>query len=83
MEGTKVAFSTDSVIRRHPSAGYMLAQGPSQAVVSLEWDSIWAIDKKVIDLVTLRFGVIGTANMCVLLQSTHSQIDCGMPSFAG
>ncbi|KAJ8523145.1 hypothetical protein ONZ45_g374 [Pleurotus djamor] len=28
---------------------YMLLQGPSQAVVSLEWDSIWAINKKIID----------------------------------
>ncbi|KIJ35702.1 hypothetical protein M422DRAFT_180403, partial [Sphaerobolus stellatus SS14] len=34
---------------------YMLSQGPSQAVVSLEWDSIWAINKKVIDPVAPRF----------------------------
>jgi glutamyl-tRNA synthetase len=37
---------------------YMLAQGPSQAVVSLEWDSIWAMNKKVIDPVAPRFWAL-------------------------
>ncbi|KAL4067745.1 tRNA synthetases class I, catalytic domain-containing protein [Scleroderma yunnanense] len=37
---------------------FMLAQGPSQAIVSLEWDSIWAINKKVIDPVAPRFWAI-------------------------
>ncbi|KAH7910640.1 tRNA synthetases class I, catalytic domain-containing protein [Hygrophoropsis aurantiaca] len=37
---------------------FMLAQGPSQAVVSLEWDSIWAINKKVIDPVAPRFWAV-------------------------
>ena len=27
----------------------MLAQGPAQAIVSLEWDTIWAMNKKVSD----------------------------------
>ncbi|KAG1877699.1 tRNA synthetases class I, catalytic domain-containing protein [Suillus subalutaceus] len=36
---------------------FMLAQGPSQAIVSLEWDMIWAINKKVIDPV--RSAVLG------------------------
>lgn len=36
----------------------MLAQGPSQAIVSLEWDSIWAINKKVIDPVAPRHWAI-------------------------
>ena len=40
----------------------MLAQGPSQAVVSLEWDSIWAINKKVIDPVAPRFWAIEKEN---------------------
>ena len=31
----------------HPR--FMLAQGPSQAIVSLEWDTIWAMNKKVSD----------------------------------
>ena len=37
---------------------FMLSQGPSQAVVSLEWDSIWALNKKVIDPVAPRFWSI-------------------------
>ncbi|KAG2146845.1 tRNA synthetases class I, catalytic domain-containing protein [Suillus bovinus] len=37
---------------------FMLAQGPSQAIVSLEWDMIWAINKKVIDPVAPRFWAI-------------------------
>ncbi|KAF8590002.1 glutamate-tRNA ligase [Ramaria rubella] len=41
---------------------YMLAQGPSQAVVSLEWDSIWAINKKAIDPVAPRFWAIEKTN---------------------
>jgi glutamyl-tRNA synthetase len=44
----------------------MLAQGPSQAVVSLEWDSIWAINKKVIDPVAPRFWAVEKANAFVL-----------------
>ncbi|KAF5373623.1 hypothetical protein D9758_000784 [Tetrapyrgos nigripes] len=37
---------------------FMLLQGPSQAVVSLEWDSIWALNKKVIDPVAPRHWAI-------------------------
>ena len=33
---------------------FMLSQGPSQSLVSLEWDSIWAFNKKVIDPVSPR-----------------------------
>ncbi|KAF7356999.1 Glutamyl-tRNA synthetase [Mycena venus] len=28
---------------------FMLRQGPSQAILSLEWDSLWALNKKIID----------------------------------
>ncbi|EIN07047.1 glutamate-tRNA ligase [Punctularia strigosozonata HHB-11173 SS5] len=37
---------------------FMLLQGPSQAVVSLEWDSIWALNKKIIDPVAPRFWAL-------------------------
>ncbi|KAF9265646.1 glutamate-tRNA ligase [Marasmius fiardii PR-910] len=37
---------------------FMLLQGPSQAIVSLEWDSIWALNKKVIDPVAPRHWAI-------------------------
>ncbi|KAF8077764.1 tRNA synthetases class I, catalytic domain-containing protein [Lyophyllum atratum] len=33
---------------------FMLSQGPSQAVVSLEWDSIWSLNKKIIDPIAPR-----------------------------
>ncbi len=48
---------------------FMLAQGPSQAVVSLEWDSLWTLNKKVIDPVAPRFWALSETNMyvCVLL----------------
>ncbi|KAH9930661.1 glutamate-tRNA ligase [Fomitopsis serialis] len=38
---------------------FMLAQGPSQAIVSLEWDSLWTLNKKVIDPIAPRFWAIG------------------------
>ncbi|THU84795.1 glutamate-tRNA ligase [Dendrothele bispora CBS 962.96] len=38
---------------------FMLLQGPSQAVVSLEWDSIWALNKKVIDPIAPRHWAVG------------------------
>lgn len=37
---------------------FMLSQGPSQAVVSLEWDSIWTQNKKIIDPIAPRFWAI-------------------------
>jgi glutamyl-tRNA synthetase len=48
---------------------YMLLQGPSQAVVSLEWDAIWNLNKKVIDPVSPRFVALESKDMCV---SSHS-----------
>lgn len=47
---------------------FMLAQGPSQAIVSLEWDSIWAINKKVIDPIAPRFWAVVKDRMCVILR---------------
>jgi len=37
---------------------FMLSQGPSQAVVSLEWDSIWSLNKKAIDPIAPRHWAI-------------------------
>ncbi|TFK42481.1 glutamate-tRNA ligase [Crucibulum laeve] len=37
---------------------FMLSQGPSQAVVSLEWDSIWTLNKKIIDPVAPRHWAV-------------------------
>ena len=37
---------------------FMLSQGPSQAIVSLEWDSLWSLNKKIIDPIAPRFWAI-------------------------
>jgi glutamyl-tRNA synthetase len=50
----------------------MLLQGPSQAIVSLEWDSIWAINKKVIDPIAPRFWAIEAKQMCVQQHETRN-----------
>ncbi|KAI0256888.1 glutamate-tRNA ligase [Lactifluus subvellereus] len=48
---------------------FMLSQGPSQAIVSLEWDSIWALNKKVIDPIAPRFwAVLKTKTVPVTIQ---------------
>ena len=48
---------------------FMLAQGPSQAIVSLEWDTLWTLNKKIIDPVAPRFWAISKANMYVTLSA--------------
>lgn len=45
---------------------YMLIQGPSQAITNLEWDSIWSLNKKVIDPIAPRFVALETKNLFVL-----------------
>ncbi|KZT71351.1 glutamyl-tRNA synthetase [Daedalea quercina L-15889] len=42
---------------------FMLAQGPSQAIVSLEWDSLWTLNKKIIDPIAPRFWAISKDGM--------------------
>lgn len=42
---------------------YMLAQGPSQAQTSLEWDNIWATNKRVIDPVAPRYTAVSKKDM--------------------
>lgn len=44
---------------------FMLAQGPSQNQVLLEWDSIWTINKKIIDPIAPRFVAVETEDMWV------------------
>ena len=43
----------------------MLAQGPSQAIVSLEWDTLWTLNKKVIDPIAPRFWAINKQDSLV------------------
>ena len=42
---------------------YMLAQGPSQAIVSLKRDTLWTLNKKIIDPIAPRFWALSNANM--------------------
>lgn len=42
---------------------FMLAQGPSQANNSLEWDGIWSTNKRVIDPIAPRHTAILKENM--------------------
>lgn len=44
---------------------FMLLQGPSQAEVNLEWDSVWNLNKKVIDPVAPRFVALEKEKLCV------------------
>ncbi|SJL09265.1 related to Glutamyl-tRNA synthetase [Armillaria ostoyae] len=37
---------------------FMLKQGPSQAILSLEWDSLWALNRRVIDPIAPRHWAI-------------------------
>ena len=56
---------------------FMLPQGPSQNQVLLEWDSIWTINKKIIDSVAPRLRAIAPQGPCgkgiyPLSQGTYS-----------
>lgn len=42
---------------------YMLLQGPSQAVTCLEWDTIWSINKRIIDPVAPRYVALNKENL--------------------
>lgn len=43
---------------------FMISQGPSQSQLNLEWDGIWATNKKVIDPVVPRFWAIAKDKKC-------------------
>lgn len=44
---------------------FMLQQGPSQAFLNLEWDSIWNTNKRVIDPVAPRHVALEQEGLCV------------------
>ena len=52
---------------------YMLLQGPSQAVTSLDWDGIWSTNKKVIDPIAPRHTAILKTDVCVVSCCYSSQ----------
>lgn len=57
---------------------FMLQQGPSQAFLNLEWDSIWNTNKKVIDPVAPRFVALDKENL-----SVACSLSCRRSPFAG
>lgn len=51
---------------------YMLAQGPSQAQLTLEWDNIWTTNKRIIDPIAPRHSAVLKDNLYV---SLHHSLD--------
>ena len=49
---------------------YILMQGASKNVLLLEWDKIWAVNRRIIDPVAPRYTAIG-ADTKVLLTLAH------------
>lgn len=45
---------------------FIIAQGSSKSVVFMEWDKIWAINKKVIDPIAPRYTALENANRIVV-----------------
>ncbi|KAK0450308.1 glutamyl-tRNA synthetase [Desarmillaria tabescens] len=56
---------------------FMLQQGPSQAILLLEWDSLWSLNKKVIDPIAPRHWAIVKEDMVsVIIKGGPEQPYC-------
>lgn len=44
---------------------FIMAQGGSRSVVTMEWDKIWAFNKKVVDPVASRYTALDTSKPLV------------------
>lgn len=53
---------------------FCLSTGPSRALVSLEWDSIWSLNRKIIDPIAPRHWVVLMDNVYVFLSFTYNLI---------
>lgn len=42
---------------------FILSQGPSQQIINMEWDNIWALNKRLIDPVVPRFVALDEAKL--------------------
>ena len=42
---------------------FILSQGPSQQIINMEWDNIWALNKRLIDPVVPRFVALSEAQL--------------------
>lgn len=47
---------------------FILAQGGSRSVVTMEWDKIWAINKKVLDPIAHRYTALDTTKPLVRVE---------------
>lgn len=45
---------------------FILSQGPSQHIINMEWDNIWALNKRLIDPVVPRYTALEETGLCVL-----------------
>lgn len=71
---TKDLRLTDSGIRSRGMTvkglkDYIIGQGASQMQMQLEWDGIWATNKKVIDPVAPRYWAINEDDVYVLFRT--------------
>ncbi|KAI0243480.1 glutamate--tRNA ligase, partial [Massospora cicadina] len=55
---------------------YILMQGASQSTMLLEWDKLWAINKKAIDPVAPRFVALSKDNIVTVQINGHRGPDC-------
>ncbi|KAG4305604.1 hypothetical protein PORY_001160 [Pneumocystis oryctolagi] len=46
---------------------YIISQGPSKNVLNLDWSSLWAVNKKIIDPIAPRYAAINADNIVKVL----------------
>ena len=52
---------------------FIIAQGSSKSVVFMEWDKIWAFNKKVIDPIAPRYTALDTNNVVVVVEGAEKK----------
>ncbi|WFD00926.1 glutamate--tRNA ligase [Malassezia yamatoensis] len=54
---------------------FILSQGPSQQIVNMEWDNVWALNKRLLDPVVPRFVALDEKNLvkAVLLNAPQTE----------
>ncbi|XP_034833960.1 bifunctional glutamate/proline--tRNA ligase [Maniola hyperantus] len=58
---------------------FIQAQGSSRSVVFMEWDKIWAINKKVIDPIAPRYTALEISSVPVNLKGVQSDTSLNVP----
>ena len=52
----------------------MLEQGPSKNTNLMEWDKIWALNKKIIDPISARYTAISSEKTCELILKNINEV---------